>query len=88
MFRLEVLENINEVRVDLTHRIRMVTRVFEEPYAELANLAREIMKAISSPQPMKWEYVIDSATGLKILKSEKDPEALDRVRQMSDELFK
>jgi len=37
---------------------------------------------------MKWEYVVDPATGLRILKSEKDPCALDRVRQMTDELFK
>jgi hypothetical protein len=66
----------------------MITRVFGNPYSELASLAREIMRAIISPQPIKWEYVTDSATGLKMLKSENDPEALERVRQLADELFK
>jgi hypothetical protein len=66
----------------------MITRVFGKPYSELASLSREIMRAISSPQSVKWECVTDSATGLKILKSENDPEALERVRQLADELFK
>jgi len=88
MFNFGVLGSVNDVRVFLTQRIKMLTNIFGNPYNELANLAGEILKAVSSPQPMKWEYAIDSATGLKILKSEKDPEALSRVRQMSDELFK
>lgn len=36
---------------------------------------------------MKWKYVIDPETGLKILKSKKDPKALEQVRQLADELF-
>ena len=88
MFNLNVFGNVNEARVFLIQRITMVANIFGNPYTELADLAREIMKVVSSPPSMKWEYVTDSTTGIKILKSEKDPEALDRVRQMADELFK
>jgi hypothetical protein len=88
MFGFEMFQSINDASVDALQKLRMITRVFGTPYSELASLAKEIMKAISYPQPMKWEYMVDSTTGLKILKLEKDSEALDRVRQLADELFK
>jgi len=88
MFNLKVFGSINDVRIFLDQRIRMLENIFGNPYSDIANLAEEVMKAVSSPQPMKWEYITDPTTGLKILRSEKDPEALDHVRQMSDELFK
>ncbi len=88
MFAFGMFRNINDVSMDTRQKIRMIMRVFGNPYSELASLSREIMRAISSPQPIKWEYVTDSATGLKILKSENDPEALERVRQLADALFK
>jgi hypothetical protein len=72
----------------LHKRIKVFNNIFENPFDELSTVAKEVMKAISAPQPTRWEYVIDSTTGLKILKSEKDSEALDHVRKMADELFK
>ena len=67
MFNLEVFGNINEVGFFLTQRIRMISSVFGNPYTELADLAREIMKVVSSTPSMKWEYVVDPATGLSVL---------------------
>jgi hypothetical protein len=88
MFAFEMFQSINNASVDAPQKLRMITRVFGTPYSELASLAKEIMKAISYPQPIKWEYVTDSTTGLRVLKSEKSPDALDNVCQMSNELFK
>ena len=42
----------------------------------------------NSGDGIKWEYEIDSSTGLKILKSDKDPDAVDKITKLSDELFK
>jgi hypothetical protein len=88
MFNLDIFQIINSVTIFLTQRIKTITNIFENSYAELTNQAREVARALTYPQPIKWEYVIDATTGLKILKAEKDSKALERVRQMADELFK
>ena len=88
MFNLDIFQTIDSVAIFVTQRIKTITSIFENPYAELTNQAREVARALTFPQPIKWEYVTDVATGLTILKSEKDAKALERVRQMADELFK
>lgn len=42
---------------------------------------------ISNLQMRKWEYETNQKSGLKILKTAKDPNALDTVQDMADDLF-
>jgi len=44
-------------------------------------------KKLEVTEEKRWKYIIDKETGLKILKSQKDFDALERVRQIADELF-
>lgn len=88
IFNFEILGTVKAVRDDMLEKTKMYTNIIEGIFSELTCWAKEIVKAISSSPSMKWEYVVDSSTGLKILKSEKDAEALGHVRQLSDELFK
>lgn len=87
-FNLEMLGSVKTVRDVMLQRAKTYADVAGDLFSELACWAKEIVMAISTPPSLKWEYVVDSSTGLRILKSEKDAEALDRVRQLSDELFK
>lgn len=88
MFNFEILGTVKAVRDNMLERTKTYANIAEDVFSELACWAKEIVKAIISSPSMKWEYVVDSSTGLKILKSEKDAEALDHVRLLSDELFK
>lgn len=87
-FNLEMLGSVKTVRDDMLERARTYANITGDIFSELSCWAKEIIRAISISPSMKWEYMVDSSTGLKILKSEKDAEALDHVRQLSDELFK
>ena len=88
LFNFGILKSVKILRDTILQRTNTIVSVADNLNGELACWAKEIAKAMSPSYSMKWEYVIDSATGVKILKSEKDPEALDRARQMSDDLFK
>jgi hypothetical protein len=87
MFKTGFSQSTNGIVASLTQKIKTLG-FFNSPYAELSKQTLEIAKTFMFALPTKWEYVTDAKTGLKILKSEKDPEALDRVRQIADELFK
>jgi hypothetical protein len=88
MFKTNISQVLTSVNDNLSERIKQFICSFDVPFAELSKQARAIAKTFTVSAPSRWEYVVDDVTGLKILKSEKDAEALDHVRQMSDELFK
>ena len=54
-------------------------------------LHRSIEKAEATHEREKpkeeWTYKRDKETGVKILESEKDPEALNKIKAIADELF-
>lgn len=88
MFELKISHFLDFVLANLTGRTGKLIGLVEDPYNELSKQAKEVARTLTYPRPIKWEYVADTATGLKILKSEKDPEALEHVRYLADELFK
>lgn len=87
MFDIQVLGSIKELHSFFDLRLKMISNIFAKPYAELANAATEMLKALSMQQSTKWEYIVEPSTGLKLLKSEKDDEAYCRVLKMSTELL-
>ncbi len=87
VFKTGLSQSTNGIVASVTQKIKMLS-FFNSPYVELSKQTQEIVKTFTFALPTKWEYVDDAKTGLKLLKSEKDPEALDRVRQIADELFK
>lgn len=88
MFKLHISHFLDFVVTSLTERSGKLIGLVGNPYKELSKQAKEVARTLTYPRPSKWEYMIDTTTGLKLLKSEKDSEALDRVRQIADELFK
>ena len=88
MFELKIPNFLDFVVTTLTERAGTLIGLVGNPYNELSKQAKEVARTLTYPRPFKWEYVVDSATGLKLLKAEKDSEALHHVRQIADELFK
>lgn len=88
MFKLGMFRFLNSIVTGFAQRSEIVTNFFTNPYTELSKQAKEVARGLTYPQVSKWQYEIDSTSGLKILVSEKDAEALDRVRQIADELLK
>lgn len=88
MYKIDFSDALRSLRTGFINRIGALQRIFNTPYAELGKQAEEVARAFTYPSPIRWKSMVDSATGLRILKSEKDPEALERVRQIADELFK
>ena len=88
MIKLEIFPAIITLANSLRGRFGILVDLFDNPYTELTKQTKEVARTLTYPKPLRWEYVTDSTTGLVILKSEKDSEALNRVREAADELFK
>jgi len=88
MFKIEISQVINSILTGFIEKTGKATKFLENQYAELGKQAKEVARTLTYPKVSKWEYEIDTTTGLKVLKSEKDSEALDRLRQIADELLK
>ena len=88
MLKLDISQILSSVATGFAKRTAMIQDFFKSPYTELSKQTKEVAKSLTYPKIPRWQYLIDASLGLKILKSEKDPEALDHVRQIADELFK
>jgi len=65
----------------------MLARI-DQQYVFLFEQTRKVKDSLTMfPVSVRWEYVLDPATGLEVLKCEKDPEALDKIRRIAEKLF-
>lgn len=88
MLELKEFKTLSGISEASNPNIQKLTQAMEKPFVTFSSLVKQIFQSFSSTTIEKWEYVTDPASGLRVLKSEKDPEALDHVRQIADELFK
>jgi hypothetical protein len=88
MFGLEEFGFISDMSQALQQKIDIIGNLVEKPFATLSFEVRQILQCFSTVSVEKWEYITDPETGLKVLESKDDPEALKRVRKLADALLK
>ena len=88
MFRIpNPLSSISQGFIDLTKRVNLIMAYFVKPFAQLGKQSVEILQSLYSIPTFEWRYVTEPEYHLRILESEKDATALDRIKKMADELF-
>ena len=92
MFDATVFKPLTAISVTLNSSINSLIIFFSKPFSGLVAQANEIAEAALAatgfPKSVTWDYTTDVATGLQVLKAEKNPEALSEIRQIADALFK
>lgn len=68
--------------------INLLVSSIQRVYFNFVDTLNQVVYSAFIAKPIEWEYVIEPTSGLKVLKSKKDPKALDRIQQMADDLFK
>jgi len=53
----------------------------------LMNIVESLTAGAKREPRIRWRYAFDADTGLEVLRTQKNPEALDRMRKIADELF-
>lgn len=92
VFDSTIFTPLASVSVVLNSSVDILVDFFTRPFSGLVTQANEIAEAsltsLGVPKTITWDYVADSATGLRVLKAEKKAEALDEIQQKAEILFK
>ena len=88
MLKLKEFKTLSGISEASNPNIEPLIKALEKPFTTFSSQVKQIIQSFSLTTTEKWEYVIDSTSRLRVLKSKKDPKALDRIRQMADDLFK
>jgi len=88
MFRLEEFGFFSDMSQALQQKIDIIENLVEKPFATLSSEVRQILQSFSTVPVEKWEFITDPETGLKVLESKGDTEALKRIRKLADALLK
>ena len=76
-----VASKLNEINFN-----DLFKQTIEAPYDELGKHASRAL-SLFPPVQEEWSYAIDTATGLKILKTTKNPRALDEISKIAETLY-
>ena len=60
----------------------------QKPYLRLSEYINQILFSFFPSQNEEWSYEVDQTTGLNVLKIQKDPHALDKIEELSKNLYK